>query len=220
MKKTAIILGATGLTGSILLEKLLEDDRYESIKLFGRREIDGLPPKVHQYVGDLLVLEDFKNDFTADEVYCCIGTTAKKKTDKQRYKEIDFGIPVAAAKLAKANGISTYIAVSALGANPKSSIFYNKIKGEMEQEVASENIKKTHIMQPSFIDGERDEQRLGEKIGILVFQLIQPLFFGKLKKYRITQAKDLAEAMIQLANLASTQLRITSQQIESLAKAN
>ena len=158
MKKTAIILGATGLTGSILLEKLIHDDRYKTIKLFSRKVIDGLPSKVIQYAGNLFELEGFKVDFTGDEVYCCIGTTAKKTPDKKIYTAIDYGIPVAAAKLAKENGIPTFLVVSALGANAKSSIFYSKTKGEMERDVLLENIIKTHILQPSIIEGKRKEQ--------------------------------------------------------------
>ena len=163
MKKTAIILGATGLTGSILLEKLLNDDRYKTIKLFSRKEIDGLPSKVKQFVGDILELDNFKKDFTADEVFCCIGTTAKKTPGKTLYKKIDFGIPVTAAKLSKANGIPTFLVISALGANATSPVFYNKTKGEMEQAVLSEKIEKTHILQPSIIGGDRQEKRIGEK---------------------------------------------------------
>ena len=213
MKKTAIILGATGLTGSVLLEKLLDDDRYETIKLFSRKEIVGLPTKVKQFVGDILELESFKKDFTADEVFCCIGTTAKKTPDKALYKKIDFGIPVTAAKLSKANGIPTFLVISALGANPTSSIFYNKTKGEMEQAVLSENIEKTHILQPSIIGGKRNETRIGEKIGLLVIKLLQPLFFGKIKKIRITEAEDIAQVMINLSNSPSTETVITFNQI-------
>ncbi|CAM1362084.1 conserved hypothetical protein [Tenacibaculum sediminilitoris] len=218
MKKTVIILGATGLTGSILLEKLLKDDRYKTIKLFSRKEIDGMPSKVKQFVGDILELENFKKDFTADEVFCCIGTTAKKAPNKQLYKKIDFGIPVAAAKLSKANGIPTFLVVSALGANVKSSIFYSKTKGEMEQAVLSEKIEKTHILQPSIIGGDRQEKRIGEKIGLIVIKLLQPLFFGKLKKYKITEAEYIAQTMINLANSNSTKKIITSASINLLAK--
>jgi uncharacterized protein YbjT (DUF2867 family) len=213
MKKTAIILGATGLTGSILLEKLLKDDRYKTIKLFSRKEIEGLPSKVKQFIGDLLDLDNFKKDFTADEVYCCIGTTTKKTPDKKRYKKIDFGIPVTAAKLAKTNGIPAFLVISAIGANAQSSIFYSKTKGEMEQAVLSEKIKKTHVLQPSIIGGDRQEKRIGEKIGLVVIKQLQPLFFGKLKKYRITEAEDIAEAMINLANSTSTKKIIPSDQI-------
>lgn len=213
MKKTAIILGATGLTGSILLKKLLNDNRYEIIKLFSRKKIDGLPSKVKQFVGDILDLENFKQDFTADEVFCCIGTTAKKTPDKTLYKKIDFGIPVTAAKLSKANGIPAFLVVSALGANATSSIFYNKTKGEMEQAVLSEKIERTHILQPSIISGNRQEKRIGEKIGLFAIKLLQPLFLGKLKKYRVTEAEHIAQTMINLANSTSTKTIITSDQI-------
>ncbi len=218
MKKTAIILGTSGLTGSILLEKLLKDDRYETIKLFSRKEIENQPAKVKQFVGDIIELENFKKDFTADEVYCCIGTTSKKTPDKELYRKIDFGIPVKAAKLSKANGIKTFTVVSAIGANANSSIFYSKTKGEMEQAVLSEKIEKTHILQPSIIGGNRQENRIGEKIGLIITKLLQPLFLGKLKKYRITEAEDIAQAMINLANTNTTQTIISSSSINILAK--
>lgn len=219
MKKTAIILGASGLTGGLLLKKLIVDDRYESIKLFSRSSIKGLPNKVKQFIGDLLELEQFKNDFTGDEVYCCIGTTAKKTPDKSLYRDIDYGIPVAAAKLANANGISTFLVISAMGANKKSSVFYNRTKGEMEQEVLNQAIPKTSILRPSLIGGERNEQRLLEKIGLVVFKVIQPLFIGPLKKYRIINADSIAQAMLNLANTTSnTDVIITSNDIEQLAK--
>ena len=217
MQKTAIILGATGLTGSILLEKLIHDERYKTIKLFSRKEIDGLPSKVNQYVGNLFELENFKADFTGDEVYCCIGTTAKKTPDKALYTAIDYGIPVAAAKLSKENGIHTFLVVSALGANAKSSIFYTKTKGEMERDVLLEQIENTFILQPSIIEGKRNEQRIGEKIGLAAFKLVQPLFFGKLKKYQITKAEHIALAMLNLANSPSNKQVIASHDIEALA---
>ncbi len=221
MRKTAIILGATGLTGSILLEKLLNDDRYKTIKLFSRKEIDGMPTKVKQFIGDILELENFKKDFIADEVFCCIGTTAKKTPDKELYKKIDFGIPVTAAKLSKEHNIPTFIVVSAIGANAESNIFYNKTKGEMEQEVLQQNISNTFILQPSIIGGNRNENRIGEKIGLVVFKLLQPLFLGKLKKYRITEAEDIAKTMISLANSKNEQYNIiTSEKIALLANLN
>ena len=90
MKKTAILLGATGLTGSLLLNELIGDEGYEKIKLFSRKKIDNLPSKVVQIIGDIANLEKFKNDFTGDVVFCCIGTTAKKTPDKVLYKNIDY----------------------------------------------------------------------------------------------------------------------------------
>ena len=220
MGKTAIILGATGLTGGILLQKLIEDNRYKTVKLFSRKKIERLPPKVEQFIGNMLELDNFKKDFTADEVFCCIGTTAKKTPNKETYKNIDFGIPVTAAKLSKENNIPTFLVVSAIGANPESSVFYSRTKGEMEQEVLRQNIMSTYILQPSIIGGNRNESRIGEKIGLVVFKIVQPLFFGKLKKYKITEAEHIAQAMINLANSTLKKQIITSEEIELLATKN
>ena len=221
MNKTAIILGATGLTGNILLEKLIEDKRYETIKLFSRSKIEGLPTKVKQFIGDLLELDQFKADFTADEVYCCIGTTAKKTPNRTLYKQIDYGITVTAAKLSKENNIPTFLVISAMGANKKSNVFYNKIKGEMEHDVLQQNIKNTVILRPSLIGGKRNERRLLEKIGLTVFKIIQPLFIGPLKEYQIVYAESIAQAMINLANNTShAEVIMTSNDINNIAKKN
>lgn len=219
MKKTAIILGATGLTGGILLEKLIKDDRYETIKLFSRKKIDGLPLKVIQYTGDILNLETFKKDFTGDEVFCCIGTTAKKTPDKKAYKSIDYGIPVTSAKISKENNISTFLVVSALGANAKSNIFYNKTKGEMERDVLAQKIENTYILQPSIISGNRKEIRIGEKIGLAVFKLFEPLLVGKLKNYKMIEAETIAQSMVNLANSNLSQKQIiSSNDIKEISK--
>ncbi|RKR13113.1 uncharacterized protein YbjT (DUF2867 family) [Maribacter vaceletii] len=219
MKKTAILLGATGLTGGILLHKLISDSRYETIKLFSRARIENLPNKVHQFIGDLIKLEDFKEDFTADEVYCCIGTTTKKTPNKLVYKQIDYGIPLAAAKLAKEKNIASFLVISAMGANKNSSVFYNKTKGEMEQGVLKQNIKNTFILRPSLIGGERKEHRLLEKIGLIIFKIIQPLFIGNLRKYRIINAESIAQAMLNLTNhISNADVIITSNDIEKLSK--
>ena len=217
MGKTAIILGASGLTGQQLLAKLIVDDRYKTIKLFSRKKTENTSSKVIEIVGDLLALENFKEDFTADELFVCIGTTAKKTPDKTQYKNIDFGIPAAAAKLAKENHIPTFIVVSAMGANAESSVFYNKTKGEMEQAVLSEKIKHTYFLRPSIISGNRNENRPMEKIGIAIFKLLQPLMVGKLKKYRLIEAENIAKAMIYLANEKPELQIIESDKIQEMA---
>jgi uncharacterized protein YbjT (DUF2867 family) len=198
-QKTAIILGATGLTGRLLLSKLVADDSYTSIKLFSRKASGNTAPKIKEFVGDMLQLEHFKNDFTADEVYCCIGTTSAKTKDRAVYKAIDYGIPFAASKLAKENNIPTYLVVSAMGANSKSKIFYNRTKGEMEQAVLSQKIPNTYILRPSLILGERDEKRFGESLGAVLLKLTNVVLIGGLKKYRAIEADRIAAAMIQLA---------------------
>ena len=200
MGKTAIILGASGLTGGLVLDKLLSDNRYTTIKIFSRKSIKNKNPKIIEKTGNLIELENFKDDFTANEVYCCIGTTAKKTPDKEVYKKIDYGIPVKAAKLCIENGIDTFLVISSLGADPKSSVFYNRIKGEMERDVLKENIKNCYILRPSIILGERNEKRIGESIGIGLMQFFRFVLVGKLKKYRAITAGKIANAMIYLAN--------------------
>ncbi|MDN3492187.1 NAD(P)H-binding protein [Winogradskyella bathintestinalis] len=221
MKKTVIILGASGLTGGLLLKQLITDERYASIKIFARSKIEGLPNKVTQYIGDLLHLEQFKADFTADEVFCCIGTTKSKTPEKDLYRKIDYGIPVSAAKLAKENGIHTFLVISALGANADSSLFYNKTKGEMERDVLQLGIENTYILQPSLIGGDREESRTIEDIGKAIFKTIEPLFFGKLKQYKITDPKHLAKAMIFLANNTDrSEVFVTSNDIKNITQKN
>jgi len=219
MGKTAIILGATGLVGGIVLQKLIEDEAYTAIKLFSRNKIEGLPIKVKQFLGNILQLENFEKDFVADEVFCCIGTTAKKTSDKTVYKAIDYGIPVTAAKLSKRNNIPTFMVVSAMGANARSNIFYNKTKGEMERDVLLQKIINTYVLQPSIIGGNRKETRIGEKIGLFIFKIIQPLFIGKLQNYKIIEAEEIAQAMVNLANSKNSKEKIiTSNTIKNISK--
>ena len=194
--KTAIILGATGLTGGKLLELLLNDPNYAKIKLFSRSSVGISDPKIEEYLGDMFNLNDFKAQFTGDEVFCCIGTTKSKTPNKEFYKKIDFGIPKSAALLAKENGIKTFIVISALGANTKSPIFYNRIKGQMEEAVLQMQIPKTHILQPSLIGGKREERRIGEWIFKQLMKVANLVMAGPLKKYKSIHPKSIAKAMV------------------------
>ncbi len=215
--KTAIILGATGLTGNILVKKLLVDNRYSNIKIFTRKPLRLENPKVTEILCDLLDIDSYKENFYGDEVFCCIGTTTKKTPNKELYKKIDFGIPVNSAALCKQNGIDTFLVMSSMGANARSSIFYNRTKGEMEAGVLHQNIKNTYILRPSIIFGNRDEKRLGEKIGIILMKILQPLLIGSLRKYRGIKAEDIAKAMIRLANNGDDKQIILSDEIQRIS---
>ncbi len=214
--KTAIILGATGLTGGILLEKLKKDERYRKIKVFTRSHLSKKHEKVEEFLIDLFELEKFENLFTGDEVFCCIGTTKSKTPDKGTYRKIDFGIPATAARLSRKNGIRTFVVMSSLGADEKSSIFYNKIKGEMEGAVLDRKIERTYILQPSIIGGEREESRPFEAISKKFMSMIDDLLIGKLKKYRVIDPDTIAEAMIYVANNDYFQSRIESDEIKRI----
>ncbi len=214
MTKTAIILGATGLTGSILLQRLLDDDSISTIKLFSRSSSNVKNPKVEEHLVDMFELESQTEHFTGDLVFCCIGTTKSKTPDKETYKKIDYGIPITAAKLAKQNSIPKFIVISALGSNPESSVFYNKVKGEMERDVLQQNISETYILQPSLIGGDRSENRTGESIAQFfakVFGFLIP------KKYKMIEPETIAKAMENLMNKTYSEQRITSEKIKEIA---
>lgn len=218
MSKTAILLGATGATGSELLQLLLNDHRYDTVKLFSRKVSGIKHPKVKEYVIDMFDLEKHAADFTGDVVFCCIGTTKAKTPDTDTYYKIDYGIPVAAATLAALNGIESYIVISALGADKNSGIFYNRTKGQMQEAVLEQGIPNTHILQPALIVAERPENRLGEKIASAVFKLINPLLIGNLKKYRSIATVTIAKAMIWLDNNNHPKIIVPSDEIQELGK--
>src|SRR5699024_6655628 len=127
---------------------LLDDPNYGTIKLFSRRTIGIDSPKIKEYIIDLFELKKHQSKFSGDVVFCCIGTTKAKTPNRDTYRKIDLGIPVDAAELAKTNGIETFLVISALVANSKSSVFYNRVKGEMEEMVLSKGIPNTYILKP------------------------------------------------------------------------
>jgi uncharacterized protein YbjT (DUF2867 family) len=214
--KTALLLGASGLTGGLLLDQLLRDDNYSSVKVFGRKPLGKKHAKLEEIVCDVLKLEILEDQFKGDVVFCCIGTTLKKTPDKKVYHQIDYGIPVAAARLCTRNEIDTIITISALGANAKSALFYNRTKGEMEETVLAEEIENTYFMRPSFIGGNRSEKRSGEKTGIAVFKFIQPILVGPLRKYRLIEADTISKAMIILAEKGYEKAIVESDDIQKL----
>lgn len=218
MAKTAIILGATGLTGGFLVQQLLDDSRYGKIKLFGRSRVAVKNEKIEEHLVDLFKPETFKQIFTGDEVFCCIGTTKNKTPDEDKYEKIDRGIPVSAAILARKNNILTFAVISALGANKDSRIFYNRIKGDMETEVLAQDIPNTYIFQPSLISGDRVESRTKENLAIKAMKVLNPVLAGPLKKYRSIHPETIARAMIVVANNGYPKKRISSEEIKQIVR--
>lgn len=216
--KTAIVLGATGLVGGTLLDLLFKDERYSKVKVFSRRKLDENHSKLETHIGDLFQLEKFNPPFEGDEVFCCVGSTQAKTPDLEVYKKVDFGIPMTTAQLCKQKRIKTLIVISAMGADPKSSLFYNRIKGEMEEAVLAEKIEKTHFVQPALIGGKRDEKRPGESFFKGLLTLIDFLMVGPLKKYKIIMPETIAKAMLWLANHPYDEKRVPSQTLKELAK--
>ena len=216
--KTALLFGASGLVGSHVLSQLISNNNYSKIKLFVRTSIDISDPKIEIIQTDFNNLENHREDIKGDDCFFCIGTTKKNSPDKNEYQRIELNIPKQVAQIAKSNNIKSYFFVSSGYANSKSSGDYLKYKGLVEEEILSLGFSKTGILRPSFILGNRKEFRLGEKIGIIIFKLLNPLFVGPLRKMRSIHSETIAIAMIKLANENIDQKIFESDQISDLVK--
>jgi len=216
--KTALLFGASGLVGSHVLSQLISINNYSKIKLFVRSSIDISDPKIEIIQTDFNNLENHREDIKGDDCFFCIGTTKKNSPDKNEYQRIELNIPKQVAQIAKSNNIKSYFFVSSGYANSKSSGDYLKYKGLVEEEILSLGFSKTGILRPSFILGNRKEFRLGEKIGIIIFKLLNPLFVGPLRKMRSIHSETIAIAMIKLANENIDQKIFDSDQISDLVK--
>jgi uncharacterized protein YbjT (DUF2867 family) len=195
---TATLVGSTGLIGGYLLEELLNDPYFDTVRILIRRPIDTTHPKLEKKIVDFndsdSLLVALSN---SDVLFCAIGSTMKKvKGDKDAYRKIDFEIPVKLARFCKMTGCEKFILVSSAGANSKSMNFYQRLKGETDEVVKEAGLKTVHIMRPSLLLGERKEFRLGENIGKAV---MTSLSFLIPDKYKAIQGKDVAKVMVALS---------------------
>lgn len=203
MKRTASLLGATGLIGGHILNYLKEDAYFDEIKVIVRRPFEIDHPKVKVEIIDFENQQEYRNALQgSDIVFCAIGTTQKKvKGDKDAYRKVDFDIPVNAAKLGSEQGIKKFLIVSSLGADSSKSGFYLKLKGEVEDALIEQmkNAKEQQqlsIFRPSLLLGERSEQRFAEDIGQFFSKILKFLMPGKTKPI---EAKNVAKAMVEVA---------------------
>lgn len=205
--QTAVVIGATGLVGSALVQQLLNDDAFDRVRILVRRAVDLQHPKLEICITDFSDYEQYRQQLgTGDCIFCCIGTTmAQVKGDKKLYRSIDFDIPVNAARFGKAAGFQQYLLVSAIGANSKSRIFYSRLKGEVEEVIATFGFNSFHVFRPSFLKGNRKEQRRGERMGIALFSLFQLLIPSN---YKGIHVKDVAKAMVHSAKRGLTGLHV------------
>ena len=198
--KTALVFGSSGLIGGHLLCQLIENDSYNKIKLFVRSETVIKETKIEIIKTNFNDLENHKEDIKGDDCFLCIGTTKQNSPDKNEYKKVELDIPIKIAQIARANLVNSFIFVSSIYANPKSSGDYVKFKGLVEEELKELNFSNLGILRPSFLIGSRKENRVGEKIGILTFRLLSPLLLGPLKKMKPINSEKVAKAMVKIAN--------------------
>ncbi len=214
--KTALLFGSTGLVGGHVLNYLIQNPNYSKIKLFVRSFTEINDPKIEIIKTDFDNLNKYAEDIKGDECFFCIGTTKKKSPDKNEYQKIELDIPKKIAQIAKSNLVKSFFFVSSGYANPKSSGEYLKFKGLVEEEIKNLNFDKIGIMRPSFLLGERQEERFGEKFGIIIFKLLTPILIGPFRKMRPIQSEIVAKAMIKLANENTDRSVFESNEISNL----
>ena len=198
--KTALIFGSSGLVGGQLLNKLIQNNNYNKIKVFVLSDPQIKDVKLEIIKTDFNNLENHKDDIKGDDCFYCIGTTKQNSPDKNEYRRVELDVPKQIAQIAKSNLVNSFIFVSSGYADPNSSGDYLKFKGLVEEELIRLNFSNLGIMRPSFLIGNRKEKRVGEKIGIFLFKILSPLFLGPLKKMKPIQSAVVAKAMIRSAN--------------------
>ncbi len=232
MKKIAFLAGTSGLVGMQILHQLIQDDTYEYIVSVGRRKLALKHNKLLQLEGDFAKLQewDLEQKLREDDIgginfqlvdainkktleihaFCSLGTTIKSAGSKEKFYQVDHDYVLGFAKWSFDYGTAKFLYVSAIGADPQSSVFYNKVKGQTEEDLKIIPFAYLGIFQPSLLLGNRKEFRLGEEVAKIV---TKPLVWLKLaKKYRPIYDKQVAKAMIYYANqISSTKV----EQVES-----
>lgn len=197
--KTALIIGSTGLIGSHLLELLLNSADYEKVVTFARSSTEVKHPKLTQHIVDFNQPETYKDLVTGDDFFCTIGTTIKTAGSKEAFRRVDFEYPSQFATFAMQNKVKQFLVISSLGADVNSGNFYLKTKGEIQTFLKACDFNSVSVLQPSLLLGNRNEFRLGEKVGAFFMKAFSFLLMGKLKKYKPIESTTVAKALLKIA---------------------
>ena len=214
--KTAILFGATGLVGKHLLSLLIENNEYDKIKIFLRKDIITKSQKIEKYVIDFNELEKHKDKIIGDDCFFAIGTTRRVTPEKNDYIDVELNLPVKISKIAKDNKVKSFIYISSGGANANSRNLYLQNKGKAEQEIINLSFEFTAIIQPSLLLGDRNENRIGEKIAKFIFKRLSFIFIGKLRPFKAIHAKNVAKAIMIINERKLDDLFFTSDKLEDL----
>lgn len=200
--KTALVLGATGLVGKQLVKQLLLDERYSKVIVFLRRPLPQTAffdpqNKLYPLVIDYEQMAEYEGYFKAEHIYVCLGTTLKQAKNKAAFRKVDFDYVHVAAQLARAQQSQSFVWISSVGANAKSTSFYLRVKGELENAIfALSGLNNPSAVRPSLLLGERSEKRCGEQLAITLSPVWSLFCVGTLAKYKPVKALDVASKMI------------------------
>jgi uncharacterized protein YbjT (DUF2867 family) len=192
-QKSALLLGATGLTGGHLLHLLLESDEYETVYIYVRRSLGIENAKLKELIIDF---DTYNGTVDADTVFCCLGTTIKIAKTKEAFKKVDLEYPVKIAQLQFNAGSKRFLVISAMGAAADSLFFYSRVKAEMEKLLSNIGYPRLLIFRPALITGDRKEHRSGEKFAAGINEILNHILIGPFRKYQSVSAHAIAKAMI------------------------
>ncbi|MTH15611.1 NAD(P)H-binding protein [Flavobacterium sp. LC2016-01] len=189
----ALVIGATGATGKELVEQLLVNDDYDAVSIFVRRATGKSHSKLTEHIVNFSEINQFKDLIVGDVLFSCLGTTLKDAGSKENQWKIDYDIPADFAVAAKNNEVQSFVLVSSYGASAKSSVFYSKMKGKLEDFIAALHFEQYLIYRPGPLIRENTD-RLGEKISIKVIKALNVL--GLFKNLKPISTSLLAEKLI------------------------
>ncbi len=194
----AILIGATGLVGNLILKDLLNDNDFSEIRIFVRRPVGLADIKIKEFVSPMKDISALSYEIKGDVIFNALGTTIKQAGSREEQQRIDRDLPIAFARAASENGVKYMLNISSAGANINGN-FYLKTKAEMENGTQHYFPESVFHFRPGILVGNRKEFRLFEKVATGVMKAIDPLLTGSSKKYRSMPVDKLARAMVNLS---------------------
>lgn len=210
--------GASGLVGGRCLRRLLASGLHEHVVAFVRRPLNLAHKRLEQRTVDYDRLSRMSAFPRVQDVFCCLGTTMKKAGSEAAFRKVDYEYVVRLAETSLRTGVDHFHLVSAVGADPKSRVFYSRVKGEAEEAIAGLGFAGLHIFRPSILIGHRTERRPAETLGRAAARLFSIALLGPARKYRPIKADTVAKAMVVVARDRPAGMHVyTADEMEGLA---
>lgn len=195
-QRRAIVIGATGMVGKAILDELLQDSNFSEVIAITRRPLERTEPSFKNLVVDFDRLDQHAEQLNADDIFCALGTTIRHAGSKKAFRHVDYEIPLTLAGIAADNGALAFHLVSAVGANANSSVFYLRVKGELESALSKLPYRSVNHFRPAMLEGHREPKRLREEVGVVFSHTISFVLVGPWRKYRAIKATAVAKAMV------------------------
>lgn len=202
MTRTALVAGASGLVGGHVLRLLLDDPEYDRVTVLGRRALPLTHKKLAQHVVEFARLGEAGDFPRVHDVFCCLGTTIRQAGSQAEFRKVDYGYVVELARVALRHRAAQFLVVTSVGADPRSRVFYNRVKGEVEEAVRRLQFDGVHCFRPSLLLGARAQSRPAERMAMLLSPLVGWAMRGPLARYRPIKAATVARAMVRIAREA------------------